>query len=200
MPGLPKMLRRFYGNAIWQINTPGHVYLTFDDGPHPELTPQILDILDDYNAKATFFLIGEHVQKHPELLRAYRDRGHAVGNHSMRHLNGWKVSAKDAFEDFQNCESIFSSKLYRPPYGKVRIKNIKRISKSHQIVMWDVLSKDYTKWSAQRCFDRIKKESQAGSIILLHENEKSKDKIIDLLKKCLDHFQEMNWKCATISE
>jgi len=192
------ILKKIYPQARWSfVGKSDNVFLTFDDGPHPETTLPLLDLLDKFEAKASFFLIGEMVEKHPELFLEYKRRGHAIGNHSFAHLNGWKSGHLKSLNDFEKCESIFQSPIYRPPYGKIFRKTANEISKSHQIVMWDFLVNDF-KFSLNKSFELFKQKCKPGSIVVFHENEKSKDILLDLVEACLTHLRNKKWSASSI--
>ena len=164
---------------IWRIPSKEKVvYLTFDDGPHPAVTPWVLDQLRQYNAQATFFCIGSNVTAFPETYKRLYEEGHAIGNHTQHHLNGWLTSANTYLKDVEKAREVIHSNLFRPPYGKITATQARRIKDSRtlnmNIVMWDVLSADYdTRFSAKQCIDNVLKNVEAGSIIVFHDSEKA---------------------------
>lgn len=199
MISTPKILRRVYKNAIWSVEQfPDQIYLSYDDGPHPETTIELLELLDEYEAKAHFFLIGKNAERYPDLFSEYQKRGHLVGNHSYSHLNGLKASKTDYLKDIEQCNSIFQSPFFRPPYGRMNPSFCQEIEQKYQIVMWDVLSMDFKLKSAKACFQNIKKRTKGGSIILMHENDKSKNIVLELTKMTLDYCAEKKWKCSLL--
>jgi len=185
----------FYPNAIFDIyqkNKCGkNIYLTFDDGPTPDVTRKLLDLLDIYNAKATFFCIGGKVKKHPELYQDIIDRGHSVGNHSMTHLNGFKTSSKKYIADILEAEKHIKSNLFRPPYGKCTPKQHKKLTElGFQTIFWSYLTYDFdnTLTPKQR-FKNIKQNSKNGSIFVFHEST-----IVNELDKILNFLRKNNFK------
>ena len=200
MISAPQFFRRIYKNAIWSVEqSPDQIFLTYDDGPHPEITLPLLDLLDEYNAKATFFLIGKHAEKYPDLLKEYQVRGHTIGNHSFSHCNGLQRSKANYLEDIEACNQVFKSPYFRPPYGRMNPMLCKEIEKNYQIVMWDVLSMDYKLKTAKSCFQNIQKKAKGGSIIVMHENEKSKNIVLELTRMTLEFCAEKKWKCSVIN-
>ncbi len=158
------------------------VYLTFDDGPIPETTPYIIDTLKKYGVKATFFCVGENVKKYPELYKHIIEEGHSVGNHTFNHLKGWKIPLGTYLENVNQCAEYVSSNLFRPPYGKMTIAQYHALKKKFLLIFWDVLVPDYDENSStQKCLDIIKRKTRAGSILVLHDNLKAKNKLKDLL-------------------
>ena len=141
-PGLLRSLTR--KNLTWDIpGKPGEIFLTFDDGPVPEITPRVLEILDQFNAKATFFCVGDNVSKYPEVYKQVIDAGHTTGNHTFHHLSGWKTPLEEYLADIELCNQLVSSKLFRPPYGRIRPSYIAPLKSNYQIIMWTVLSGDF---------------------------------------------------------
>ncbi|MEM7161615.1 MAG: polysaccharide deacetylase family protein [Bacteroidota bacterium] len=196
---LARLKERFYSNAIWTYRGSSEgIYLTFDDGPHPETTEALLELLDRYKVKASFFLLGKRVEQFPELFKKYEHHGHVIGNHSYTHLNGWTHGTKSSLRDFQQCEQVFTSKYYRPPYGKTTPQAASEIAKSHQIIMWDFLVNEFKARSADYCFQRFVSKCKKGSIVVFHENDKSKDILLELVERCLIHIGEKDWKCLTL--
>ena len=181
--------RLIYPSLLWNFNIKEKViYLTFDDGPIPEVTPWVLNNLKCYNAKATFFCIGDNISKHPEIFQMILDEGHSAGNHSYNHLNGWKTDNGTYISNILKADSVLSEfqaeiipnskldgKLFRPPYGRIKLSQIKEIqAKNFKIVMWDVISGDYDKQrSPQKCFKEVTNYARPGSIIVLHDSLKA---------------------------
>ncbi|MFC2120144.1 polysaccharide deacetylase family protein [Bacteroidota bacterium] len=175
---------------IWSI--PGQtksIFLTFDDGPVPELTPWILETLKKNQLKATFFCVGDNVRKYPELYERIINDGHSVGNHTYHHLNGWKTGVKEYISDVEKASEFIKSNIFRPPYGKMRTQQKKQLRKKYKIVMWDVLSKDYssslTKW---KVLENVLNYARPGSIVVFHDNMKAKDKLQFVLPKVIEHY------------
>lgn len=164
-----------YAKLLWNKNrTEKAIYLTFDDGPIPEITPWVLSQLKIYNAKATFFCIGDNVSKHPEVFQQILDNGHTVGNHTNNHLNGWKNKTAKYIENVSLADTKINSKLFRPPYGKITRKQINLLDKNYTIIMWDVLSYDFdASISGKKCADIVLKKAKNGSIIVFHDSLKA---------------------------
>lgn len=181
---------------IWKIQTDEPViYLTFDDGPHPEITQEVLDILESYQAKATFFCVGENVKKYPDTYQMILDKGHATGNHSFNHLSGWKASRKEYFENVEKCAKYVDSHLFRPPYGKINILHIPYLKITYRVVMWSVLPHDYSsKITPEQCLQNAIKYSEAGSIVVFHDSEKALKNMMYALPRFLEYFSEKDYK------
>ena len=197
----PWWLRFMYGKTlIWSMTTATkEVFLTFDDGPHPTITPFVLDCLKQYNAKATFFCIGKNVQQYPEVYRQILDEGHSVGNHTYNHLNGWKTNDKDYFEDIQQAANIINSKLFRPPYGRITKFQQQQLQSAFKIVMWDVLSGDFdVNLSKENCLQNVIKHAKQGSVIVFHDSEKAYQRLEYALPLVLQCFKEKEFCMKTI--
>ena len=170
----PIIIQKLFPGVIWRIpNSENKVFLTFDDGPDPEGTPRILDILAKYDAKATFFCLGRQVEKYPTLFERILKEGHAVGNHTYSHLNGWTTANEKYFEDIERANEIIGSRLFRPPYGRIKPTQIRALKENYKIVMWDIVSGDYRKkFKINRCLKNVENFTSSGSIILLHDTHK----------------------------
>jgi len=188
----PYVAKLIYPGLLWDMpSDENKIYLTFDDGPHPEITPLVLNLLDNYNAKATFFCVGENVKKHPETFELVKQKGHAVGNHSHNHLNGWKTANKDYYKNVELANKLIDSKLFRPPYGRISPSQIKHLKKDYKIIMWSALSYDFdARVSKKECLERSIKNSTAGTIIVFHDSEKAKEKMLFALEGYLKHFSK----------
>ncbi len=208
----PKIARWFFPKRVWAFpHQKNAVYLTFDDGPTPEVTPWVLQNLKKANAKATFFCVGENIKKHPEIFKQLVSEGHAFGNHTFNHLNGWKTKTDNylencfAFEEIVSHKTINlksqSSKLFRPPYGKLTSKQAKTLQKKgYKIIMWNVLSADFdTRISKEKCLQNVLQNIQPGSIVVFHDSLKASEKLTYVLPKVLAHIKTKNWDCKTIS-
>jgi peptidoglycan/xylan/chitin deacetylase (PgdA/CDA1 family) len=184
----PSLLRRLFPGLIWTIpNEENRVFLTFDDGPDPEVTPWVLDTLAEFEAKATFFCLGKKVEKHPDLFERIKREGHAVGNHTYSHLDGWKTKNGKYFEDIERADVLIGSKLFRPPYGRIKPSQIKVLREKYKIIMWDVLSGDFDgRISSQQCLTNLSKFVKPGSIIVLHDKIRVSSKINDILPALLE--------------
>ena len=196
----PQLLRSYYKDSIWRMdkNEPT-IYLTFDDGPIPELTPWILDILKEYSINATFFCVGENIIKYPELFDRIIDEGHQIGNHTFNHLKGWKFSKKIYIENIEKCEILTKTGLFRPPYGRIKKSQYKSIVKEYKVVFWDVLNYDYDKLtSPKKCLDNSIRYTRNGTIIVFHDNIKAQKNLKYALPVYIEHFLKLNYKFATI--
>ena len=183
----PTLLKKYYSKLLWEIpNQEKKIYLSFDDGPTPEVTNWVLEVLQQFNVKATFFCIGENVEKHPVIYQNILDEGHAVGNHTFNHLNGWKTNTKAYVENIKVCEKTVNSKLFRPPYGKIKKQQLKQLFLTHKIVMWDVLSGDFDqKISPQKCYENVINNVKPGSIIVFHDSFKAAKNLKYALPKAI---------------
>ena len=176
------------------------IFLTFDDGPTPGITNRVLTLLDEYNAKATFFCLGKNVVSFPELFQEIKDKGHSIGNHSYSHLNGWKTKRKDYYEDIQKANLILDSKFYRPPYGKITFLQWIFLRRKFRIIFWTNLSRDYDlSKSVDYVFKRVKKASHAGAVIVFHDSEKSWPVLQKVLPLYLDFLKSKNFVCLPIA-
>lgn len=192
----PWWLRALYPrNLMWQMpDTEKTLYLTFDDGPHPEATPLALNLLAAYQAKATFFCIGNNVQKHPEVYRSLLDQGHRVGNHTHNHLNGWKTKDQIWLSNVAEAATWIDSDLFRPPYGRItpfQARMLQQAQRPYRIVMWSVLSADFdTRKSENDCFSHIRRHARSGSIIVFHDSQKALPRMAGCLQKTLEYFSD----------
>jgi peptidoglycan-N-acetylglucosamine deacetylase len=175
------------------------IHLTFDDGPTPGITTRVLSLLNEYNAKATFFCLGKNVVDNPELYQKIKEQGHSIGNHSYSHLNGWKTPRKQYFEDIKKAEQIINSKLYRPPYGKISIMQWIKLRKKFRLILWTCLSRDYDpKKAAGSILKKIKKASHAGAVIVFHDSEKAWPVLQKVLPLYLEFLKSKNFSCQPI--
>ena len=205
MVRVPWIIKRIFNDLVWKIPTKEKVlYLTFDDGPHPTATPFVLEELKKYDARATFFCLGKNVAEHPFIYSSIMQAGHAVGNHTFNHLNGWKVNDKQYFNDIIEAKKYIDSSLFRPPYGKItpfQAKHLKESPLSFDIVMWDVLSKDYdVRLTARDCSFNVTRHAQPGSIIVFHDSEKAWPRMQGALTETLKYFSENGWRFAVLEE
>jgi peptidoglycan-N-acetylglucosamine deacetylase len=173
----PSLLRKLYTAGIWRMSTQERkIYLTFDDGPIPEVTPWVLDVLKEATVPATFFCVGENVKNNPAIYKRIVQEGHAAGNHTYNHVNGWMTALPAYIENIQKCAMYVNSELFRPPYGRIRKKQQEVVSTQYTIVMWDVLSKDYDpQTSPEQCFKNVCDHVRNGSIIVFHDSLKAKE-------------------------
>ncbi len=185
---------------IWDMPASEKVlYLTFDDGPVAGITDKALEILEEYQAKSTFFCVGDNVRKYPETFRKIIQSGHTVGNHTYHHLNGWKTPTEDYLHDIQECAKLVDSRLFRPPYGRISHRQTKIISKAYKIIMWSALSGDFDpKVSTQQCARNVLRYAEAGSIIVMHDGQKSRTTMLTALPLILAHFTQKGFKFLSI--
>ncbi|HRH65511.1 MAG TPA: polysaccharide deacetylase family protein [Bacteroidia bacterium] len=195
-----RFLSFFYPSLLWHVPVREKIiYLTFDDGPIPEVTPWVLAELKNRNAKATFFCIGDNVQKHSGIYQLILDDGHSVGNHTFHHLNGWNTPVRKYAEDVARAGRLIASRLFRPPYGKIRVSQIALLKKHYRIVMWDVLSKDYDRnLNGEECFRRVVKSTRSGSVIVFHDSLKAIERLRIALPKVLDYFTGLGYKFESL--
>ena len=186
----PSFIRYIFPSLIWnKLKSRKTIYLTFDDGPHSDLSNFILDELKKYQAKATFFYLGRQVEKYPKIFERCVNENHQIGNHTYSHLNGWATNNKKYYKDINKASKLINSDLFRPPYGRIKMSQIKHLKKHYKIVMWDVLSWDFDENTCSKeCFKNIVKNTSSGSIIVLHENEKSYKNVKEVLPKILNYF------------
>jgi len=180
----------------WRIPTEERVvYLTFDDGPIPVLTPWVLDQLGAYEAKATFFCVGDNVVKHPKLFERLLAEGHSIGNHTFNHLNGWHTDTLAYLHNVRRCARVVHSRLFRPPYGKLMPLQRAFLERHFQIIMWDVLSGDYdADISPDQCLAHVLDNVQPGSIVVLHDNLKAERNLRFVLPAALEFFAAGGWR------
>lgn len=188
------LMRAFYPNFLWKVKTDEKaIYLTFDDGPIPEITEFVLEELDKYQAKATFFCIGDNICKHPTVFQQIVNQGHTVGNHTFNHLRGWDTDDQLYHNNFEQCNAELSNHVeanfFRPPYGRIKKNQAKKILKTHQIVMWDVLSGDFSQTlSPAVVLQKTIRNTEQGSIVLFHDSIKANKNMSYALPRVLSHF------------
>lgn len=197
----PTILFYVFNRLHWRIPVEKpQLFLTFDDGPIPENTGWILEQLADFDAKATFFCVGDNVRKYPELLEKIIEEGHAVGNHTFNHLNGWKTKTSDYIENINKAQELIKSDLFRPPYGKFNLKQKNILQKRFHIIMWDVLSRDYdASVSPEDCFMNVARHAKEGSIVVFHDSVKSAERLQYALPQTLEHFSRKGYSFPSIS-
>lgn len=196
----PFWLRAIYPRLVWhKKRTERTLYLTFDDGPIPVVTPAILKILKNHGIKATFFCVGDNIRKHPEIFKEIKEQGHSVGNHTYHHLNGWKTSTEDYIKDVQKCQEYTQSPLFRPPYARGTFAQYKLLYPYYQIIMWDVMSGDFdTKISPEQCLKNVIDTTENGSIIVFHDNEKAASRVLYALPKAIEFWKEQGYSFETL--
>ena len=188
-------LRWLYPKALWRMDRHERsVYLTFDDGPIPESTPFLLDTLRHYGVKATFFVVGDNVRKYPELFEQIKADGHVVGNHTHNHISGFRHSIKEYMYNVEKANAYIRSHYMRPPHGWMRLSQYAWLSRKFKVVMWDVVTRDYSKWmTAEDVLNNVKRYTRPGSIITFHDSLKAIDKLRIALPKSIEWLKEQGY-------
>ena len=196
----PNFIQNLFPNFTWRVPTEQKVaYLTFDDGPIPEITPWVLDQLNAYQAKATFFCVGENVTKHPDIFEMVVQRGHQVGNHTYNHLSGWSTDNMDYYHNVRKCAQLVKSSLSRPPYGRLKPHQVQFLQRHYQIVMWDVLSGDFDPGTTlEQCYDNVMSKVRNGSIIVFHDSIKAEEKLKYTLPLVLEELSTRGFTFESI--
>lgn len=199
----PLLYRLLFPEAIWRLVRRGGkpvVYLTFDDGPIPETTPWVLDTLDKYGVKATFFMVGDNVKRHPELLEEIKRRGHSYGNHTMHHLQGMKVKAVRYVRDVSEAAKLIDSPLFRPPHGLLRWKQASILKRHYNIVMYDLVTRDYSKkMTPEKVLANVKRYARNGSIIVFHDSLKAEKNMKWALPRAIEWLKEQGFEFRVMS-
>ena len=191
----PKFIQSLFPNFIWRIPTEEKVlYLTFDDGPIPEVTPWVLDQLAEYNAKATFFCVGENVERHQDIIERMKLEGHTAANHTQNHLSGWGSENVPYFHNVRKCAHLVDSDLFRPPYGRMKPRQAQFLLRHYRIVMWDVLSADFdVNISEEQCLNNVLNNTKEGSIIVMHDSLKAQKNMQYVLPRILGHYSALGY-------
>jgi peptidoglycan/xylan/chitin deacetylase (PgdA/CDA1 family) len=186
----PQYVQALFPGLTWKMSTGRkEIFLTFDDGPIPEVTPWVLETLEAYNARATFFCVGDNVRKYPEIYSQVINGGHSVGNHTLNHLSGWSTENISYFNNIRHCARMVQSGLFRPPYGKLRPSQIQFLQRHYQIIMWDVLSGDFDhEIEPAECFQNVIQHASPGSIVVFHDSLKAETNLRYTLPLVLDYF------------
>ena len=205
------IIKRIFSNYIWDIpNTENIIYLTFDDGPTPEITEWVLEQLSNHNAKATFFCIGKNIEAQPSIFKKIINAGHTIGNHTFNHLNGWKATIEEYAANVSLCaysiskrkleQNKITSKLFRPPYGKIKPAQARNLAKQgYKIIMWDVLSADFDQTiTKEKCLKNVVSNIKPGSIIVFHDSVKAFKNLEYTLPRVLEYIDENNFSYGTI--
>ncbi|MBS1737181.1 MAG: polysaccharide deacetylase family protein [Bacteroidetes bacterium] len=200
----PWLVKKYLSEAIWEIDTPeNELFLTFDDGPHPEVTPFVLEQLKIYDARATFFCVGSNVQKYFEVYKQIINEGHAVGNHTFNHLNAWKVGDKKYLDDISKARKIIDSELFRPPYGRISrflINALKGKNYNLTTIMWSALSGDFDpSIKADECFLNVSHHAKKGAVIVFHDSAKSFPILKEVLPRVLQYCKAQQLGFGKIS-
>jgi len=194
-----KFIQYFFPSLVWRKeNSENNIWLTFDDGPTPEVTPYILQVLKQEKIKATFFLVGEQIEKFPNLVNDILSDGHLIANHSYSHKNGWLTSKEKYLKDIENCQELIpQNKLFRPPYGKITTAQISLLKEKYKIILWDVLSWDFSKKTTpKRVKQNVLKNTKNGSIIVFHNNQKS-FRNLRVLKETIQELKKQGFRFST---
>ncbi len=198
-----KLVRKIFNAATWKEQTPlNEVFVTFDDGPIPEVTPWVLDEADRWNAKITFFCVGENAQKHPDVLQEVIRRGHKVGNHTFNHIKAWNTKKQYYFNNIKKASEYIETNLFRPPHGQIYpwyIKDIKKELHFDKVIMWDILTCDYDKkLSGDEVFKHVETYLSPGAIIVFHDSLKAQKNMQYAFPKTLELLQKRNLKTSVI--
>lgn len=195
----PLLLKKLYPGLTWNFNRADRcIYLTFDDGPIPIVTPFVLKTLKQYHAKATFFCIGDNVQKHPDVFEQVKADGHSIGNHTFNHLRGWATPTDEYTENFKKCDAQLNSPLFRPPYGRIKkeqIKALRTLKPDLKIIMWDVLSGDFDiKLNPEKCLRGVIKHTCNGSVVVFHDSLKAFPRLEYVLPLALEYWSKKGYE------
>lgn len=197
----PRFIQSLDSHVFWRIpSVENTLYLTFDDGPHPEVTPKVLSVLQAHKAKGTFFCVGNNARCHPAILKDIQDAGHQLANHSHKHESGFETNNYNYYKSFLTAKRYLDSTLFRPPYGRITPQQAQMLSKKTNIIMWDVLSGDFDKkitW--EKCAANVIQNAQPGSIIVFHDSAKAAPRMLPALERVLNHFGEKGFKFEPIN-
>lgn len=199
----PYILSALSKNHItWQVDTNEKVlFLTFDDGPIPEVTPMVVKILENYDAKASFFMVGENAFKNSDEFELVKNAGHTIGNHTFNHLNSWKTPLPGYKKNIEKAHEILQTPFFRPPYGKIRMRNLTFLKKDYKVIMWSVLSGDFDQsCTPQYCFKKIEQYTKNGSIIVMHDSLKAKNNMLYCLEKTLEKYSGLGYKFLGLND
>ncbi len=198
----PEFIQTFFPNFVWRGSDQQKViYLTFDDGPIPEVTPWVLEQLAKYDAKGTFFCVGENVKNHPAIFDQVIDAGHSIGNHTFNHISGWGSDNIHYFHNVRHCAHMVDSNLFRPPYGRLKPKQAQFLQRHYQIIMWDVLSGDFDpKIDKEQCLRNVINNVQSGSIIVFHDSVKAEEKLRYVLPKVLEYYSQRGYRFESVTD
>jgi peptidoglycan-N-acetylglucosamine deacetylase len=200
---IPFFIRLIAPMLVWKVKTKEKaVFLTFDDGPHPQITPWVLQQLEKYQAKGTFFCVGENAEKYPETVKMMREQQHQIGNHTHTHISGWNSSKETYLENIEHCNQLTKSRLFRPPYGRINPWHIAAVKKKgYQIVMWTILTRDYEDaLPIKKALRAILKNTKSGSILVFHDSEKAEAQLKQLLPEVLEELGKQGYSFAPIAQ
>lgn len=198
----PLLFRLLFHRAVCRVKGKSKaIFLTFDDGPCAETTPEILKILETYGVKATFFCVGENVQRNADLFAEIRKRGHSVGNHTMHHANGFRLCKKAYIADVEQAARLIESRLFRPPYGRISPAQYHSLLKKYKIVLWDVVTRDYNpNLSPERVLQNVRRYARNGSVIVFHDSKKAAKNVLGALPGAIEFLQKNGYKFLTLDE
>ena len=195
----PRFIRKLMPSLVWDIPCEECVYLTFDDGPTPEITPWILGELERFGAKATFFCLGKNVERYPELYQSIIDGGHRVGNHSYSHAKGWETTARGYARNVERAARFIPGDLFRPPYGRISPQQARLLGLHYKIVMWNIISRDYSRQvSSEKCLENVTKHVRAGDIVVFHDSKKAFRNLRFALPGTLEYLSRHGIKSKSI--
>ncbi len=198
----PQFIQNLFPNFTWRIPTKEKVlYLTFDDGPIPEVTSWVLEQLETFQAKATFFCVGDNIRKYPDIFKKLVGQGHAVGNHTFNHLNGWASENVPYYHNVRHCANLVKTELFRPPYGRLKPVQAQFLQRHYRVVMWDVLSGDFdANLTPDQCLQNVTNNAGPGSIIVFHDSLKAQERLSYVLPRALEHFSKLGFRFESLNE
>jgi peptidoglycan/xylan/chitin deacetylase (PgdA/CDA1 family) len=198
----PRVIKQIFPSFVWdKPNSRKEIFLTFDDGPIADITPWVIEQLEKYNAKATFFCVGDNVRKNPLIYDEIITKGHSVGNHTFNHFNGWHTGVSEYVENIERCAELVDSSLFRPPYGKISRKQTQQISDRFSVIMWDILSGDFDpKISKEACLHNVISNTSDGSIIVFHDNIKAWKNLEYALPRVLKYFSDAGYTFGKLNQ
>lgn len=193
---VPEIIRKIYPHTIWRLpQNEKVVYLTFDDGPIPEVTPFVLELLKSHNIKATFFCVGDNVRKHPDIYKMVLDDGHLVGNHTFNHVAGLTNYVRKYLDNVEKAEDLIHSRLFRPPHGTFRYRQFFSLRSHYKIIFWDVVTRDYNKkLTGEKVLNNVKKYTRNGSIIVFHDSLKAEKNVKYALPKAIEWLKKEGYR------
>ena len=202
MRQIPDFIKLMWRTPVWRINPSEKViYLTFDDGPNPEVTPQVLDILDEFEAKATFFCVGENVMKYPEIFQKVKHRGHAVGNHTFNHVKGTEKTVKVYVDNVGKAHEYIHSKLFRPPHGRITLSQVNKLKADFKIIMWDFITYDFDRQvTSTEILKEVKIRSRNGSVVIFHDSLKARKNVLEALPEALRYWKKEGYEVKALHE
>lgn len=202
MRQIPDFIKLMWRTPVWRINPSEKViYLTFDDGPNPEVTPRVLDILDEFEAKATFFCVGENVLKYPKIFQEVKHRGHAVGNHTFNHVKGTEKTVKEYVDNVGKAHEYIHSKLFRPPHGRITLSQVNKLKADFKIIMWDFITYDFDRQvTSTEILKEVKLRSRNGSVVIFHDSLKARKNVLEALPEALRYWKKEGYEVKALHE